>query len=76
MLVSSGLSAMCATLHICRNHQNLSDSSLYYKYELATVVNSCQTNLGLFSLCTSVINFRLGLLVTAQVRDKYFSFGM
>ena len=29
--------------------------------------------MGLFSQCTSVINFRLGLLVTAQVRGKHFS---
>ena len=28
--------------------------------------------MGLFSQCTSVINFRLGLLVTAQVRGKHF----
>ena len=26
----------------------------------------------LFSQCTSVINFRLGLLVTAQIRGKHF----
>ena len=29
--------------------------------------------MGLFSQCTSVINFRLGLLVTAQVRGKHFN---
>ena len=33
----------------------------------------CQTNLGLFNQCTSVLNFWLGLLVAAYVRETYFT---
>ena len=33
----------------------------------------CQTNLGLFNECNSVLDFWLGLLVAAYVRETYFN---
>ena len=64
---------MCATLHIRRNHQNLSDSSLYYRCQILALVKSCQNKFGLFDQWSEGKLFVYVFLSCELTYEKYFT---